>query len=509
LKTSFAYDKFGAQLVGAGIKMDKRENHVQLGPLTDRDVTRMSAGAIKNPLFVKAKDLSPESGGFFDPVLTGGNSGTKWSHISLTEPMVNPVFERPVKTLLGMRRTEFEKTIREEGGAGIQKRLASIDLDQREKDVLERLKGLRADKRDNAIKELKYVRALRKAELRPEEAYVVSKVPVPPPIYRPIIPSQSGGRLQISDPNYLLRDTMIANDMLSKSETMPGAVKADARKFLYDSMGALYGLKDPLSPQLTNRNVKGYIARIAGAGKSPKAGFFHSKLLKKRQDISARGTIAPDATLAMDEVGLPEEAGWSMYSPFVIRGLVQKGYKAIEAKDMVKNKHPVAKGVLDRELQNRPVLINRAPSLYRYNVLAAYPKLVPGKTIRVHESLAPIQAGDFDGDAVSITTPVTPEAVEEAKGLTLPNMLLSDQRKFTMTKAAPQQEAIMGVYQATGAKATGKARTFASKADAMAAYHRGEIGLGTPVNIRNSKVKDTMDKAPWPVAPEMTMPEPT
>lgn len=509
LKTSFAYDKFGAQLVSAGVKMDKRENDVQLGPLTDRDVTAMSAGAIKKPLFVKAKDLSPEPGGFFDPVLTGGNSGTKWSHVNLTEPMINPTFERPVKTLLGMRRAEFEKTLREEGGAGIQKRLKKIDLGKREKEVHAQLKNLRSDKRDNAIKELKYIRALRKANLRPDEAYVVSKVPVPPPIYRPVVPSKSGGRLQISDPNYLLRDTMIANDLLSQAKKLPGSVKADARKHLYDSMGALYGLKDSLSPQLANRGVKGYIARISGAGKSPKAGFFHSKLLKKRQDISARGTIAPDATLAMDEVGLPEEAGWSMYSPFVIQGLVRKGYRATEAKDMVEKKHPVAKNVLDNELKNRPVLINRAPSLYRYNVLAAYPRLVPGKTIRVHESLAPIQAGDFDGDAVSITTPVTNDAVEEAKNLTLPNMLLSDQRKFTLTKAAPQQEAIMGVYQATGAKPTGKARKFANRADALAAYHQGEIGLGTPVSIKNSRTVQTMKKAPWPVAPEVTMPEPT
>lgn len=484
LKSSFAYDKFGVQLVGSGIKMDKRDNFVQLGPLTDKDVTAMSAGAIKKPLFVNAKNLNPEAGGFFDPVLTGGNSGTKWSHVQLSEPMVNPVFERPVKTLLDMKQTDLEKTIREEGGAGIQKRLKAIDLDAREKDVLGRLKNLRADQRNTAVKELKYIRSLKEQNLRPEDAYVVSKVPVPPPIYRPIVPSNSGNRLQVSDPNYLLRDTMIASDLLTKSKDMPNVVKGDARKHLYDSMGALFGTKEPLSPQLKNRNVQGYIARIAGAGRGPKSGFFHSKLLKKRQDISGRGTIAPDASLAMDEVGLPEDAGWSMYSPFVVKGLVQKGFQATEARKMVENRHPAAKNVLDNELKTRPVLINRAPSLYRYNVLAAYPKLVPGKTIRVHESLAPIQAGDFDGDAVSITAPVTPAAIEEARNMTLPNMLLSDQSKFTLTKAAPQQEAVMGVFQATAAKPTGKVQTFNTKADAMAAYHSGKIGLGTPVTIK-------------------------
>lgn len=509
LKSSFAYNKFGAQLVGAGIKMDKQDTHVQLGPLTDADVTQMSAGAIQRPLFVRAKDLKPEVGGFFDPVVTGGNSGSKWSHINLHEPVVNPVFERPVKTFLGMTKPEFDAVLQKEGGKGIQERLAKIDLAAREKEVLVKLKGLKADKRNNAVKELKYIRALQEQKLRPENAYVVTKIPVPPPMYRPIIPSKTGNRLQISDPNYLLRDAMIADDLLNKTKGLPSDVRGDARQHLYDTVGALYGTREPMSPQLQNRNVKGYIARLSGAGQGPKTGFFHSKLISKRQDVSGRGTIAPDAALAMDQYGLPEDAGWSMYSPFITKNLVRRGFKATEAKKMIEDRHPVAKNELLRELGERPTLINRAPTLYRYNILAAYPKLVPGKTIRVHESFAPIQAGDFDGDAVSLTLPVTPEAVAEAKRMTLPNMLLSDQRKFTLTKAAPDQEAVMGVYQATSAKPTGHTRSFNTKADAMAAYHRGEISLGTPVDIRGSKLKLQDTKSPWPSATPYTMPEPT
>lgn len=486
LKSSFAYDKFGTMLSGAGIKMSKEGNHIALGPLTDRDVMKMSAGAIKRPLFVKAKDLSPEHGGFFDPVATGGLNGTKWAHVDLAEPIVNPVFERPVKTFLGMTQSEFEKTLKTEGGSGIKNRLSRIDLDQREKEVMAELKTTRADKRDNLIKELKYLRALKSNGLRPEEAYITTKLPVIPPIYRPVVPGKTGDLL-ISDANLLLRDAMIANDLLSKTQKLPG-VKEDARKHLYNAVGALYGTHDPVSPQLLARNTQGYIARIAGVG-SPKSGFFQSKLVRRQQDISGRGTIVPDSTLAMDEIGLPEEAGWSMFSPFVIKSLIQRGYSAIDAKKMVEDRHPVAKELLQAETRNRPVLVNRAPSLYRYNVLAAYPKLVPGKTIRVPEALAPIQAGDYDGDAVTITAPVTPAAIEEAKGLTLPNMLLSDQRKFTLTKAAPQQEAVLGIYKATSGKAMGKPQTFETKGDALDAYHRGEISLNTPVVIRRPTTK--------------------
>lgn len=483
LKTTFAYDKFGAMLAGAGVKMNKTDNQISVGPLTDRDTEKMSAGVVKSPLFVRAKDLRPEKGGLFDPVLTGGPNGTKWSHFDLTEPMISPTMERPVKWLLGMKQSEFDSIMHDEGGRGFQKRLSKLDIENEERATLESLKKLKGPARDQAVKKLKVIRNLQANQVRPETAFVVNKVPIVPPAFRPIIPGKQGD-LQINDANYLYRDTMLANDMLKESKGLPENVVGDARRHLYDSMRALYGDADPVSPQLKARNVKGFLSRLAGTGAGPKHGFFHSKLLAKRQDLSGRGTIAPDPALAMDEIGLPEMMAWDMYRPHITRGLVQRGYKAVDARKLIDDKSPVAKGILNNEIRNRPVLVNRAPSLYRYNVLAAYPKLVTGKTIRVHEMLAPIMAGDFDGDAVQIHLPATTEAAEDARKMTLPNMLLSDQEKFTLSKAAPQQEAIAGVYAATTAKRTGKKRTFTNKADAWAAYHRGEIELGTPVEIK-------------------------
>lgn len=487
LKVPFAYDKFGAMLGGMNIKMNKQGNYVKLGPATDKETTEISAGEIKRPLFVRAKDLAPERGGFFDPAATGGLNGMKWSHVSLAEPVVNPVFERPVKDLLRLKQTDFNQVVREEGGKGIQKRLSKIDLDEREKEVWAALKKARADKRNQLGRELRAIRALKETDLRPEQAYVVSKIPVIPPIFRPIVPAKTGD-LQVSDSNLLYRDAMIANDLLNKTKGLPPSVQEDARKHLYDAVSALYTDHLPVSPQLRARGTKGFLARISGGGVGPKAGFFHNKLLRRRQDLSARGTMAPDSTLALDEIGLPEDSGWSMYAPFVVRNLVKKGYKAMDARKMIEDRHPTARDTLVREMRERPILFNRAPSLYRYNVLAAYPKLVPGKTIRVPEPLAPIQAGDFDGDAVNLHVVTTPKAVEEATQMTLPNMLLSDQRKFTLTKAAPQQEAVMGVYLATKDKQKGAARVFDTKADAVAAYHRGEIGLNTPVTIKKEVV---------------------
>lgn len=480
-KTTFAYDKFGAMLAGAGVKISKQDNYLRLIPITDKEVDRMAGGVIEQPKFVRAKDLRPEVGGLFDPASTGGTTGTKWSKIELSEPIVNPIFEKPVMALLGMDRKEFGRILREEGSSAIKKQLAKIDVDAELKVVRAQVDTARTADRDGLIKKMKYLRGLQLAEMRPNDAYVISKVPVVPPVFRPILPGRTGD-LQVSDANYLYRDLMIANDLLRKSKELPGGVQEDARTHMYDATKALFGLGDAVSPQARGRNVQGFISNISGGGRSPKAGFFHTKLLRKTQDVSGRGTIVPDATLGMDEVGLPEEMGWQMYKPFVIRRMVQRGFKAVDAHNYVDKQDPVAREFLQQEIKERPVLLNRAPSLRRYNVLSAYPKLVPGKSIRIHELFAPIQAGDFDGDTMQIHVPVMPDAVQEAKGLTLSNMLLGDQYK-AQTTVAPQHEAVAALYRATNVKAAGKTMRFKTKAEAMEAYNRGDITLSTPVEI--------------------------
>ncbi len=491
-KTTFAFDRFGSMLTGAGVRINKSGNHIRLAPLTDREIVKLAPTAVatsndpKQPLFVRAKDLRPEKGGLFDPVATGGTTGTKWSRIDLSEPIVNPVFERPVQTLLNMSRKEFDDTVQAEGGKGIKKRLAFLNVKQELLDAQKSVKSLSGAARDKTIRKMKTLQALDHAGLSPDDAYVISKVPVVPPVYRPILPSKTGA-LQVSDPNHLYRDVIIADRLLRKAKkTLAEKDQGAARRHVYDATKALFGLAEPVSPQAKARKVQGFIARIAGTGRTPKSGFFQSKLVKRRQDVSGRGTIVPDATLHVDEVGLPEDMAWSMYKPFLIRKMVQRGYSAMDARDKVDNRHPTALEFLQTEIGERPILLNRAPSLRRYNILAAYPKLVPGKSIRVHELFAPIQAGDFDGDTMQVHVPVAAKAVEEAKGMTLSKMLLGDQYK-KQTLVVPQHESILGIYRATSVKPKGPKQTFKNKEAALAAYHKGEIGLDTPVQIGKKK----------------------
>lgn len=285
----------------------------------------------------------------------------------------------------------------------------------------------------------------------------------------------------VSDANYMYRDAFIANDQLGTAKgALPPEEIAKARAYLYDATKAVFGLGDPVSPQLQARGAKGFISTISGEG-SPKSGFFHAKVLKRSQDVSGRGTIVPDLTLNMDQVGLPEDMLWQMYQPFIVRGLVQQGYQAVTAKEMVEQKHPAAHAVLMRETTTRPVMINRAPTLHRFGLIGAYPIPVAGKTIRVSPFIEKGMSADYDGDTLMIHAPVTDAAIKDVKSMTMSNLLFGDKTKSELM-VFPQHEAIMGIH--AGSKMNGTtARHFKTEKEAIAAYNRGDIKSTDTVSI--------------------------
>lgn len=479
-RTPFAYDKLHAMLAGAGVKVSKQGSRLALGPLTDADVGRMSSGALPDPTkMVRAKDLRPETGGMFDPARTGGMAGTKWSHVELSEPIVNPVFEEPVRRLLGLTHKEFtERTGR--GGEWFRTELSRIDVPARLDELRERSKHLRGAALDDVVKQAKYLAALQAHELKPADAYVIGKVPVTPPIIRPILPLKDG-RLQVGDANLLYRDAFLANDRLREStDVLPASELHAPRQHLYNAVSALFGVGDPVSPGVERRGAKGYIATITGS--RPGSGFFQSKLMKRQQDVSGRATIAPDPTLSMDEIGVPTDMLWGMYSKFVIGRLVRRGYSAIDAQKLVEDKAPVAKDELINESRERPVMVNRAPSLTRHNIIGAYPRMTEGKTITLNPFAERGTNADYDGDAMQIHAPVTPAGVEDVKRMTLSHQIFADRRPG-MLNVAPDMEAVLGLHRATQAASDRPARRFESLQDARAAYHRGEIALNDPVHV--------------------------
>ena len=404
-KVPFTTDKLMAMLRGAGIDAKKEGSTLKLVPFTDKEIDTLSYGEIKEPkLLVSTKlGLKPEVGGLFDPAKTGGPQGTKWSHIKLTEPIVNPMFQKPVAHLLDITEKELTQTMAVQGGYSISKALAKIGRDKEISRLEELLKTeKRITYKNKYSRNLKYLKALKDMKLQPKDAYMLSKIPVLPPVMRPVYDVKQG-ELRVADPNYLYQDLIAHSDNLKEAKKLGEelGLTADARRGMIKAVKVVQGLDSPESPHLKERKVEGFLKRIAGLG-GPKTGFFHKKVISKAQDLSGRATIASGPNLNLDEAEIPKEMAWTLFSPFVMKNLTARGYKALDAFEQVSNKTPAAQVALEDEMTKRPIILNRAPSLHKFSVMSFKPKLgTDDKTIRIPNMVVKGFNADFDGNSVN------------------------------------------------------------------------------------------------------------
>ena len=104
-------------LRASGINVDRKGTKIQLNPMSNKEVLALSSGELPDPSRLtyaktgKDGELKPVKGGLFDEVKTGGIYGKKWTHFKLAEPMPNPIFEEPIKKILGLSRNEFADVV--------------------------------------------------------------------------------------------------------------------------------------------------------------------------------------------------------------------------------------------------------------------------------------------------------------------------------------------------------------------------------------------------------------
>ena len=459
---TFAYRKFEAYLKGAGVNVQRRGSKVVLGPMTDIETTNLSSGEVKDAVFKKAKNLEDERGGLTDPMIFGLEKN-RWGHIELAEPMPNPIFEDPIKRLTGLKAAQYDSLVKGErfinpetgewndkegltGGKAVQHLLKKIDVDKELATWTDAAKRSKSSaKLDEANKRLKYLHALKKLGIRPEDAYVRTKLPVLPPQFRPIVELPDG---TLSNPglNTLYRDVELINKELEWQKDvpfLPEDARGKLRKDLYDGIKALSGLGSPIAFYPEKRRPKGIITQLKG--EPAKKGFFQYNVLRRRQNLVGRGTIIPDPKLGVDEVGLPEEMSWSLYEKFVIRRLVNStGKSPFDAAEEVRKRTPGARAALEAELASRPVLLNRAPSLHKFSVLAFKPRITDGKAVKIPPLVVKGFNADFDGDAMNVHVPVLPDAVREAERMLPSNNLYHPGTGRIMIR--PQNEAALGLF---------------------------------------------------------------
>jgi DNA-directed RNA polymerase subunit beta' len=294
------------------------------------------------------------------------------------------------------------------------------------------------------------------------------------------------GDLMPNDSNEFYKNLILNNQAFKDIKGQAGFMdaKKENRAALQQSVRELTGVVAPASPHLKNRSAKGAIKFIAGD--QPKHGYFQRKAVYSKMNLTGRATIAPDETLGLDDVGLPEEMAWEMYTPFILRQFTQKGYSARDAKLEVEERSQKAKDILLDEMSNRPVVLNRAPTLWRHSVLSANPKLRSGKTVNVNSLWEAATGMDFDGDAMQIHLPISQEAINEVKNMYPSKQIFTDKIKGDLL-SAPSQEPITGLYTVTknlrGGVPIGTPKRYRSEKEAWDAYNKGTLKMTDLVEI--------------------------
>jgi DNA-directed RNA polymerase subunit beta' len=208
---------------------------------------------------------------------------------------------------------------------------------------------------------------------------------------------------------------------------------------------------------------------------------YQRKVLGNPVDFAGRAVITPDVNLDIDEVGLPVDMMREMFKPFVIRRMVRNGMPAAQALKEFKEHSPRAVEALLHEADERPVMINRAPTLHKLNMTGHYAKPVAGHAMHVSNLILKGHAGDYDGDALGIHVPVSDAAVADVKDRMLPSKMLFHPGTFDVHMLPPQGYQ-SGLY--LGSRSSDKrVRTFANPAAVARAYRSGEIDVDDPVVV--------------------------
>lgn len=394
--------KFFAHLTGSGVNVRKTPKGISVFSLSNDDVKELAGPReLKSKDTYEAKTFRPIDGGLFGQDLFGPN-GDRWAYIQLDEPLPNPVMEEPLARLLRMSTKDFMAVAAGKAevngmksSADIKERLSKINLEAEEKQAQREFKDAPMSKKDAALKRYRDIARMKANEVPPDQ-YMLDRIPVLPPIYRPV--STHNGLTMVADSNYLYAQMMDARDDVREAKNLPAEYQQQARENLYRSWKELTGMYEPENVKLKNKHVQGLLKWALG--NSPKWSAFQRKVLGSTVDTVGRGVIAPDPRLKLNQLGVPVPMALGIFEPFVARAMVKQGYTPVEALKMIKARDKRVMPVLVDVMKHSPVQLNRAPSLHKLNIMGFEPVLVAGHAVKVNPSIVVPFAADFDGDSI-------------------------------------------------------------------------------------------------------------
>ena len=417
------------------------------------------------------------------------------------EDIIDPVRSDEVKLLTETRYRElsdmFGHVFKAAMGAeAVLSVLERIDLDTLRAKLKGELATASGQRRKKATKRLQVVEDLLQSGNKPDWM-IFAVLPVLPPELRPMV-QLDGGRFATSDLNDLYRRVINRNNRLKRLLDLgaPEIIIRNEKRMLQEAVDSLVdnGRRGRAVSGSGNHKLKSLSDMLKG-----KQGRFRQNLLGKRVDYSGRSVIVVGPELKLHQCGLPKKMALELFKPFVMHSLVAKGlaHNIKSAKRIVERARPEVWDVLDEVIQDRPVLLNRAPTLHRLGIQAFQPVLIEGSAVQLHPLVCAAFNADFDGDQMAVHVPLSREAVAEAKQILLStkNLLSPASGDPTVT---PTLDMVLGSYymteigesvrgafvEANGAPARG---VYASFDEAKLAYDLGTVDLRALIKVRTDR----------------------
>ena len=389
-----------------------------------------------------------------------------------------------------------------EAGMGAEAILAilrAVNLEALRDQLINDMQSTSGQRRQKAIKRLRVVEAFRQSGSRSDgssndgtrvEDMILTIMPVLPPELRPMV-QLDGGRFATSDLNDLYRRVINRNNRLKRLMTLgaPEIIIRNEKRMLQEAVDALIdnGRRGRPIQGSHNHKLKSLSDLLRG-----KQGRFRQNLLGKRVDYSGRSVIVVGPELKMNECGLPRRMALELFKPFVMHRLVMLGIapNIKNAKRMVERARGEVWDILEDVIKNRPVLLNRAPTLHRLGIQAFMPVLIDGHAIQIHPLVCSAFNADFDGDQMAVHVPLSRMAVLEAQ-----EAMLSTHNMLSPASGdplvAPTLDMVMGCYYLTDMDTLekrpdvkGAGRQFNDISEARDAFEAGEIDLRAPIFVR-------------------------
>ena len=365
------------------------------------------------------------------------------------------------------------------GAEAVRDIIAALDLPKFIEERQAELKKASGQKHKKIMKRLKLAMALHRTEIKPEWM-ILTILPIIPPDLRPMV-HLDGGRFAASDLNDLYRRVINRNNRLKRLLEIgaPEVIARNEKRMLQEAVDALLNNSARAAKAVFSAGEKRKLRSLSDMLKG-KQGRFRQNLLGKRTDYSGRSVIVVGPKLKLHECGLPKEMALKLFKPFVIGSLITQEYahNVKTAEKLIDTGGREVWDALEKVIDGRYVLLNRAPTLHRLGIQAFQPVLIEGKAIQVHPLVCAAYNADFDGDQMAVHVPLSTAAQKEARELICSAKNMQKPASGEPT-TAPTQDMVLGCYYLTrtlkGLK--GEGMVFADMDEAILAYRLGHVKL--------------------------------